>query len=231
MKKHIRQGLFLLLLSVSAHSWASSGFIELRNAWMTGSESDEFKLGGGYNFDNGAGVLFSTLYNVDKFNQLKHSYNELEGWYPIVKYDAWTFNLGSLVDSNSDGSWGAVYLDNNYRFTDDFNVSLRYRYNYNNHKNLSLDEQMKYNNNHQINMYWNYKINQTWSYTFEPDVYFNTENFNRSNGKDHSWELNNKLVWNWMPHWRPFFEASWLDRYIESNREQYRFRVGIRYYF
>lgn len=88
MKKHIRQGLFLLLLSVSAYSWASSGFIELRNAWMTGSESDEFKLGGGYNFDNGAGVLFSTLYNLDKFNQLKHSYNELEGWYPIVKYDA-----------------------------------------------------------------------------------------------------------------------------------------------
>jgi hypothetical protein len=39
----------------------------------------EVILRAGYNFDMGAGLMFTNAYNVGKWDELKHSYNEIEG--------------------------------------------------------------------------------------------------------------------------------------------------------
>ena len=221
----------LLLAALPAFCHAG-GYLEAREAWNSASEEHQFKLGAGYNFSNGAGLLFQTAWNTAKLDQFKHSFDEIEGWYPLWDItEALTLSTGGILNSTSAGSSTSPYVQLGYRVNSDLAVAFKYRYNHQNYKTRNLDQYQKYNDNHLLLMVVNYKISDTLSYEFEPDVYLNAENYNRKNGKDHSWELNHKLSWKMTQNWRPFVQLSWLDRDIKNNAEQYRIRLGIRYYF
>lgn len=230
MKKYT---LPFLITTLGCSFFAEAGpYVEAREAFNSASEHNEVVLRGGYNFTNGAGIMFTNAYDADKLDQLKHSYNETEGWYPLFKPTTeFTISPGGLVNSSSSGSGVSGYMDFNYKFTPVFNVSMRYRYNHSNYETNDLDGNKDYNDTHQLIMYWNYKISDTWAYTFEPDYYIRVNNYESKNGKDHSWELNNKIKYTIDQHWQPYLEASWLDRWNAYSREQVRIRVGVRYSF
>ena len=211
---------------------SAAGYIEAREAYNTASDKHELALRAGYGFDNGAGLMYTNAYSTNRWNELKTSYNELEGWYPVYKATPFlTFQLGGLINSNTAGSGVSGYGDINYKFTPDFNVTARYRYNHKNYDTLNTLGNYDRNDTHQFIMYWNLKINDTWSYTFEPDYYIAVNDFRQKNAKDHSWELNNKLTYTYNSHWKPYLELSWLDRWVDYSKEQYRIRMGVRYYF
>ncbi|MFV0263255.1 MAG: oligogalacturonate-specific porin KdgM family protein [Kluyvera sp.] len=221
-----------LLLNVSFSAFAG-GFLEVREAYESASKDHQLKLGGGYNFNNGAGVLYQTVFNTGKnLEQLKHTFDELEGWYPLWHItDKLTFYPGGIINSTSAGSTTSPYVQLGYIYNSDLGLAFKYRYNHMNYQTNDLRNEMDYNDNHQLVMVVNYKITDKVSYEFEPDFYINTGNYKRKNGKDHSWELNHKFTWKMSPTWRPFVQLSWLDRDNSNNAERYRIRLGIRYYF
>ncbi len=221
-------GLLLTSLTCSA----AGGWIESREAYNTASDKHELAFRGGYNFTNGAGVMLTNAYNTGTLDQLKHSYNELEGWYPFFHVTPqFTILPAFIVTSSNSGSGVSPYVDFNYKFTPDFNVTARVRYNHKNYDSQDINGEMNPDDTLQYVMYWNYKIDEVWSYTFEPDYYVRQNDFHSANGRDHSWELNNKLTYTIDKHWRLIPEASWLDRSEQYHREQFRFRLAVRYYF
>lgn len=223
--------LILLALMLPAFSHAG-GFLEIREAWNSASEEHQFKLGAGYNFTNGAGLLFQTVYNTAELDQFKHSFDEIEGWYPLWNItDKLDLSPGGILNSTSAGSTTAPYLQLGYSATPALAMAFKYRYNHTNYKTRDLNGEMNYNDSHQLILVVNYKINEAFSYEFEPDYYLNTDEYSRKNGKDHSWELNHKLTWKVTQNWRPFIQLSWLDRDCNNHAEQYRIRLGVRYYF
>lgn len=230
----MKYGYFFLVSLTYCVSLAaySAGYVETREAYNTASDKHEFALRGGYNFLNGAGIMYTNAYNTNRYNELKHSYNELEGWYPFYKITPqWTLQIGGIVNDSYAGSGVSGYGDINYKFNDAFNVTARYRYNHKNYDTINPVGYYDRNDTHQFVMYWNYTINDSWSYTFEPDFYIARNNFIQKNGKDHSWELNNKIIYSYDQHWKPYLELGWLDRWVDYSKEQYRIRVGVRYYF
>ena len=139
----------LVVSSVSCSAVAGA-YVETREAYNTASELHEVILRAGYNFDKGAGLMFTNAYNVGKWDELKHSYNEIEGWYPLFKpTDKLTFQPGGLLNDSSAGSGGAIYLDTNYKFLDWFNLTFRYRYNHNNYDTPDYNGQMDKNDTHE----------------------------------------------------------------------------------
>lgn len=226
---------YLILLSLLPFSFFASagGYIEVREAYESASKDHQLKLGGGYNFDNGAGVLYQTVFNTGKsMQQLKHTFDEIEGWYPLWNItDKLTFYPGGIINLTNAGSTTSPYLQLGYVYNRDLAMAFKYRYNHMNYKTFDLEGEQDYNDSHQLILVVNYKISEKVSYEFEPDLYINTGNYRRKNGKDHSWELNHKFTWKMTPVWRPFVQLSWLDRDIGNNAERYRIRLGIRYYF
>lgn len=220
----------LLLLCQSAYA---SAYIEVREAWNSASEEHQFKLGAGYNFENSAGLLYQTVFNTGKdLDQLKHSFDEIEGWYPLWNItQALTFYGGGIINSTNTGSSSSPYVQLGYLVNPRFAVAFKYRYNHTHYRTADLAGDMRYNDSHQLVIVANYKINDVWSYEFEPDLFLNTGEYNRKNNKDHSWELNHKFTWKMTAQWRPFIQLSWLDRDVKNHAEQYRVRLGIRYYF
>lgn len=212
---------------------SAGGFIEAREAWESASKDHQLKLGGGYNFDNGAGVLYQTVFNTGQdLNQLKHTFDELEGWYPLWHItDSLTFYPGGIVNSTNAGSTTSPYVQLGYVYDADLAMAFKYRFNHMNYKTADLQNQEDYNDNHQLVAVINYKLTDSVSYEFEPDLYINTGDYKRKNGKDHSWELNHKFSWKMTKTWRPFVQLSWLDRDNSNNAERYRLRLGMRYYF
>lgn len=155
----------MLISSVSCSALAGA-WVETREAYNTASELHEVILRAGYHFDQGAGVMLTNAYNVGKWDELKHSYNEIEGWYPLFKpTDKLTFQPGGLINDNRDGSGGAVYLDTNYTFAPWFNLTFRYRYNHNNYKTPDFNGEMDKNDTHELANYWNFKVTDAFSYT------------------------------------------------------------------
>jgi predicted porin len=227
----MNKSILLLAIALPAFSHAG-GYLEVREAWESASEEHQFKLGAGYNFDNGAGLLFQTVYNTGELNQLKHSFDEIEGWYPLWKItDKLTISPGGIINSTNAGSTTSPYVQLGYSINPDLAAAFKYRFNHMNYRTRSLDQEMEYNDNHQLVMVVNYKISEVLSYEFEPDLYINTQNYNRKNGKDHSWEVNHKFSWKMTRNWRPFVQLSWLDRDTGNHAERYRIRLGMRYYF
>ncbi|TKI04319.1 oligogalacturonate-specific porin KdgM family protein [Martelella alba] len=230
--KNVYSITLLGLVCVSLNSLAAGPWIEGREAYNTGTRQHEFMMRGGYGFANGAGIMLTNAYSTNKWNQFKHSYNELESWYPLFRVTPQFTILPALIlTDNSRGSTVSPYVDFNYKFTPDFNVTARYRYNHKNYEIIDNNGHYNDDSTHQFVMYWNVKINDKWAYTFEPDYYIHINDFHANNGRSYSWELNNKLIYSINSHWKPYIEASWLDRTIAYHREQYRFRTGVRYYF
>ena len=136
-----------------------------------------------------------------------------------------------LFRSSSAGSGGAVYLDTNYKFTDWFNLTFRYRYNHNNYDTPDYNGQMDKNDTHEFANYWNFKVTDAFFYTFEPHFFQRVNDYHSKNGKDHHWEITNKFSYRIDRNWLPYLELQWLDRWNGYNREQYRIRLGLRYSF
>lgn len=224
--------IFFMLFSISP-VYAAGGYIEIREAWNSASEEHQLKLGAGYNFDNGAGVIYQSAFNTGQsLDQLKHSFDEIEGWYPLWKINkSTTFFVGGLVNVTKDGSTTAPYVHVAYNANKDLVLVAKYKYNHLNHMTSNVYGEMDYNDNHQLILVANYKITDTLAYEFEPNLYINTADYDRKNNKDHSWEINNKLTWKMTQQWRPFIQISWLDRDSKNHAEQIRIRLGIRYYF
>ncbi|WON75938.1 porin OmpL [Serratia sp. UGAL515B_01] len=224
--------LLISALATSVSAQAGSAFLEARQAYNTVSELSEIALRGGYNFDIGAGIMVTNAYNIGKFDQFKHSFNELEGWYPLFHpTNEWTISSGGLINSNSNGSGGALYLDNNYKFLPSFNLTIRYRYNRNNYDSIDFNGQPARNDTHEIASYLNFSVTDKLSYTLEPHYFIRVNDFQSKNGKSHHWELTNKFSYKVDAHWMPYLELQWLDRWNDYNKEQYRIRLGARYTF
>ncbi|MBA8199448.1 porin OmpL [Citrobacter freundii] len=222
----------LIIFSIGS-AYAGGGYLEIREAWNSASEEHQLKLGVGYNFDNGAGALYQSAFNTGKnWNQLKHSFDEIEGWYPIWNInESTTFFIGGLVNTTKEGSTTSPYFHIAYKANKDLVLVTKYKYNHMNYETLNLYGEMDYNDSHQLILVANYKITDTLAYEFEPNLYINTADYNRKNKKDHSWELNHKFTWKMTQQWRPFIQVSWLDRDTKNHAEQIRIRLGIRYYF
>ncbi|WP_392558877.1 oligogalacturonate-specific porin KdgM family protein [Orbus mooreae] len=217
-------------LALPMQSFAAGAWVEARQAYFTATDTAETAFKAGYNFDNGLGLMVTNAYNTSKFDQFSHSWNEFEGWYPLFKITpAFTIAPGLILTSTSAGSTVSGYVDFKYRFTDDFNVTTRYRYNHRNYDTMDLNKKEDKDDTHQIVMYFNYRINESFDYTLEPDYFYRVNDFHSANGKDYNWQINNKLTYNYDKHWKPYIEASWLDRVKSKNSEQYRFRIGVRY--
>ena len=222
----------ILLSSVISAPALAGAYVETREAWNSASDQHEVILRAGYNFDQGAGLMFTNAYNIGRWDEIKHGYNEIEGWYPLFKpNNKLTIQPGGLINDNRDGSGGALYLDTNYKFTDRFNLTLRYRYNHNNYDTLDINRRMNKNDTHEIANYWNFRLTETFFYTFEPHFFQRVNHFTSRNGKDHHWEITNKFSYKIDTHWMPYLELQWLDRWQNYQREQYRVRLGLRYSF
>ncbi|MFO6300136.1 porin OmpL [Rahnella selenatireducens] len=222
----------MILSSVISTSAFAGAYVETREAYNTASDLNEVILRAGYNFDMGAGLMFTNAYNVGRWDEIKHGYNEIEGWYPLYKpTDKLTFQPGGLINDNSSGSGGALYLDTNYKFTPYFNLTFRYRYNHSNYDTADLKGEMDKNDTQEFANYWNFKITDAFFYTFEPHYFLRVNDYNSKNGKDHHWEITNKFSYKIDPNWMPYLELQWLDRWNAYNSEQYRIRLGLRYTF
>ncbi len=221
----------LLCSSVPCAAFAGA-YAETREAYNTASELHEVILRAGYNFDMGAGLMATNAYNVGKWDEIKHNYNEIEGWYPLFKpTENLTFQPGGLINDSIDGSGGALYLDTNYKFTPWFNLTVRYRYNHNNYDTPDFNGKMDKNDTHKFANYWNFKVTDKLAYTFEPHFFQRVNDYHSKNGKDHHWEITNGFRYKLDQHWLPYVELQWLDRWNEYHREQYRLRLGLRYSF
>ncbi|ECU8206004.1 porin OmpL, partial [Salmonella enterica subsp. enterica serovar Newport] len=170
---------------------------------------------------------------LQRDDELKHGYNEIEGWYPLFKpTDKLTIQPGGLINDKSIGSGGAVYLDVNYKFTPWFNLTVRNRYNHNNYSSTDLNGELDNNDSYEIGNYWNFIITDKFSYTFEPHYFYNINDFNSSNGTKHHWEITNTFRYRINEHWLPYFELRWLDRNVGPyHREQNQIRIGAKYFF
>lgn len=79
----------------SLNAFSAATWVDNRYAHTTASEKNQYKIGLGHIFDNGAGVLASAMYDLGQdFNQMKSSFQEFEGWYPIPLNEKWTLTPG-----------------------------------------------------------------------------------------------------------------------------------------
>ncbi|MFV0575875.1 MAG: oligogalacturonate-specific porin KdgM family protein [Vibrio sp.] len=228
----MKKKLLLCLCLLPTISHAAGGYLEIREAFESASDDHQLKLGGGYNFDNGAGMTFQTVYNTAKLDELKHTFDEVEGWYPLWNItENLTFVPGGIINSTSDGSTVSPYAMFTYGINPDLMIAFKYRYNHMDYDTTDLDGEDDRNDNHQLVGLLNYKISDSLTYEFEPDLYINTGHYHRKNGKDHSWELNHKFTWKMNKNWKPYTQLSWLDRDCSNHAERYRIRLGVKYYF
>lgn len=203
----------ILLSSLTSASVFAGAYVENREAYNLASDQGEVMLRVGYNFDMGAGIMLTNTYNFQREDELKHGYNEIEGWYPLFKpTDKLTIQPGGLINDKSIGSGGAVYLDVNYKFVPWFNLTVRNRYNHNNYSSTDLSGELDNNDTYEIGTYWNFKITDKFSYTFEPHYFMRVNDFNSSNGKDHHWEITNTFRYRINEHWLPYFAELTLKR-------------------
>lgn len=75
----------VILTSVISTSVFAGAYVENREAYNLASDQMEFMLRVGYNSDMGAGIMLTNTYTLQRDDELKHGYNEIEGWYPLFK--------------------------------------------------------------------------------------------------------------------------------------------------
>jgi predicted porin len=228
--KHVT-GILIFFILTSTQALAGP-FLEGREGYNLATDQQEILLRVGYNFDVGAGVMLSNTYNMQRKEELKHNYNEIEGWYPLKVTDNLTFQPGGLVNDKSIGSSGAFYMDVNYRFAPWFNLTVRNRYNYNNYSSTDFNNECDSNDTYDIGNYWNFAVTDKLSYTFEHHYITHLNNFHSSNGKRYNWEITNTFKYQLNKNWLPYLDLRWLDRNSEPyHKEQTQIRVGARYSF
>jgi hypothetical protein len=148
-------GLSLSTLTLNAFA-AATGWIIVMHTW--GPEKNQYKIGGGHIFDNGAGVLASAMYDIGTTNQnigrqLKSTFQEFEGWYPFKLDDQWSVTTGGLTDIDSAGSSISPYMSLDYKLNNVLSFSTRYRYNHITRRTADLNGNMSYNDAHQLDFF------------------------------------------------------------------------------
>jgi len=82
MKKSRTLCIAIPLSCFTLNAIAAATWVDNRYAHTTASEKNQYKIGLGHIFDNGAGVLASAMYDLGQdFNQMKSSFQEFEGWF------------------------------------------------------------------------------------------------------------------------------------------------------
>ena len=143
------------------NTFAAATWVDNRYAHTTASEKNQYKIGLGHIFDNGAGVLASAMYDLGQdFNQMKSSFQEFEGWYPIPLNEKWTLTPGGLTDIDNKGTKLAPYISLDYKISKTLSFSSRYRYNHMTHKDRDYNGYMDYNDSHQFDLYLNYQATE-----------------------------------------------------------------------
>ncbi len=220
----------LPLTCFALNTMAAATWVDNRYAHTTASEKNQYKIGLGHIFDNGAGVLASAMYDLGQdFDQMKSSFQEFEGWYPVPLDEKWTLTPGGLTDIDSNGTKLAPYLTLDYKINKDLSFSGRYRYNHMTHKEYDYNGYMDYNDSHQFDLYLNYQATEKLWLQLNPEFFVNTNDFNASNGQKTHWEPSIVARYRLDKHWLPYAEVAWLDQ-DQNHDDQVRFRLGIRYY-
>lgn len=215
----------------SSQVFSAGPWVEGRESYWTATNQHELAFRGGYDFDNSAGVMLTNAYNTGTYDQLKHSWNELEGWYPFWSSADFAVMGGGIVNENTEGSGGAAYFDFRYFASQKLNFVLRTRYNYRNYDSITIDGGEQANNTGEFHIGVSYIIDPDWSYYIEPTYIQQAANFHSDNDRTYHWEVNNVLTYTGFHHWVPYLEAGWMDRVVSENAENYRFRIGLRYNF
>ncbi|MFS2222339.1 oligogalacturonate-specific porin KdgM family protein [Pantoea sp. B65] len=230
MKKTLYLAMALPLVCCSLNALASATWIDNRYAHTTAAEKNQYKIGAGHIFDNGAGILASAMYDPGQdFQQFRSTFQEFEGWYPIPLSDNWTFSPGGLTDIDSGGTKLAPYAGIEYKFSKAFSIATRYRYNHMTHKELDYNSNMDYNDSHQIDVFFNYQATDKLWLQLNPEFFINSGDFYASNGQKTHWEPSIVARYRVNQHWMPYAEVAWLDQ-DKNHDNQVRFRLGIRYY-
>ncbi|NDL62122.1 oligogalacturonate-specific porin KdgM family protein [Acerihabitans arboris] len=230
MKKITFLAMGLPLACCTLNAMASATWIDNRYAHTTASEKNQYKIGAGHIFDNGAGVLVSSMYDLGQdFGQLRSTFQEYEGWYPLPLNDKWSITPGGLTDIDSSGTKLAPYISLDYKFSKVVSVSTRYRYNHMTHQERDYNNEMDFNDSHQIDLFLNYQATDKLWLQFNPEFFINTGDYYASNGKKTHWEPSIVARYRVNQHWMPYAEVAWLDQ-DQNNDNQVRFRLGIRYY-
>ncbi|MDM3464461.1 oligogalacturonate-specific porin KdgM family protein [Citrobacter sp. Cb031] len=221
----------LPLSCLSLNALAAATWVDNRYAHTWGPEKNQYKIGGGHIFDNGAGVLVSAMYDLGhNFDQMKSSFQEFEGWYPVPLNDKWSITPGGLSDIDSAGTKIAPYISLDYKLNKVLSFSTRYRYNHMTHKETDYNGYMDYNDTHQIDLFLNYQATDKLWLQLNPEFFVNTGDYYASNGKKTHWEPSIVARYRMNKNWMPYTEIAWLDK-DQNNDNQVRLRVGIRYYF
>lgn len=218
------------LTCFTLNATAAATWIENRYAHTTSVQKNQYKLGAGHIFDNGAGLLAATFYDLGSdFDQMKSTFQEFEGWYPIKFDDKWSVTVGGLTDIDSNGVKLAPYASLNYVINKTVNVSARYRFNKMMHKEKDLNGDMDYNDSHQYDLYLNWQATDKLWLQFNPEYIVNINEFNAANGEKGHWEPAVVARYRMNKNWMPFAEVAWLDE-DQFGHDQVRYRLGIRYY-
>ncbi|HCJ5524744.1 TPA: porin OmpL [Klebsiella pneumoniae] len=222
----------IIIASVFSASVSANGaWVEAREAYETGYDRHELAFRGGYDFASSAGIMLTNAYDTGKYDQLKHSFNELEGWYPLYSFENFTLMGGAIVNENSDGSGGAAYFDFRYVVDPALSFVLRTRYNYRNYDSINLHNNMQPNDTGEFHLGMNYVINPDWTYYLEPTYVQQVNDFHSANNRDHHWEINNVITYTGFINWRPYVEIGYMDRVTAEHEDNYRIRLGLRYNF
>jgi hypothetical protein len=67
-----------LILCISTSAFAGA-YVENREAYNLASDQIEVMMRVGYNSDMGAGIMLTNTYTMQRKDELKHGYNEIEG--------------------------------------------------------------------------------------------------------------------------------------------------------
>lgn len=209
-------------------------FVEVRERFRTNTNLHQLKLGGGYYFENGAGVLISQFYNMgNDYQQFKHSFNEYEGWYPVWKSDdkKWRVDVGAQFDSDANGSSECGNIGFLYYISDMFTTGARYRYINMNHKNINHEGDLAYANQHQIDYYFNVKFNNQLTLALNPTYYYHMNDFRGKNDKNYHLEMMATLFYKMTDHWAFGPHVGWMDKDAADNRQAWLVGLTTRYYF
>lgn len=234
----MKKGIILFSLTAITLMWSfnttAGAFFEIRERFRTNTSIHQLKVGGGYYFDNGAGVLVSQFYNMGgEYEQFKHSFNEYEGWYPVWKSEdkKWRVDVGAQLDSDSSGSSECANIGFTYFISDILSTGARYRFINMNHKTRNPDGDIRYHDQHQIDLYFNYKINSQWMLALNPTYYYHMNEFTGINGKRHHFEMMANVIYKMTDHWSMIPHVGWMDKDASDDNQAWLIGLTTRYYF
>ncbi len=232
MKKSTLLAIGLPLICCTLEAMASATWIDNRYAHTSTLDKNQYKIGAGHIFDNGAGVLVSSMYDLGHdFGQFRSTFQEYEGWYPLPLNDKLSITPGGLTDIDSNGTTLSPYISLDYKFNKIFSMSTRYRYNHLTHQTMDYNSRMDYNDTHQIDLFLNYQATDKLWLQLNPEFFINNGDYYAANGKKTHWEPSIVARYRVNQHWMPYAEVAWLDKNkAKDNDDQVRIRLGIRYF-